>query len=153
MISDQARIEQLARAWAGVRKWQSLFKSRAAVSFIGSIGLAGAYDEYYSVLLIVALSVLEDVLTAAKDEGAFTGARSSLGALMHDSKAAGIAWRDFGAADAAREQRNKLAHERVIPSKDATFGALDAIESELIGWAILSGPVSHDAGSSVQRSS
>lgn len=93
-------------------------------------------------------SVLEHVLLELRDQGSFPCKSSQLGKVMCSSKSA-LLWCDFDFIDNAREIRNGLAHEQVVPTTKQTFLILDKIEEELTAWRVLKGPVKYEYSLSV----
>jgi hypothetical protein len=89
----------------------------------------------YSLIVLFAFSVLEDVLKELRLEGKFSSSKN-LGSLMKSSQAY-LPWNNFGAVDSARERRNEIAHDQKLVSPTECKSFLDAIENELVTWGVL----------------
>ena len=89
-----------------------------------------------SLLLIFAVSVLEEALKCLCAEGAFSAQRAELGALMKASKDK-VPWQDYGLIDQVRLRRNKVAHQRKFLAEGQCSQDLSAIAKELLAWRIL----------------
>ena len=142
VISDDAVLDEVRRTWGTVRIFQAKVKTNL---FAGMQGLGGVpqsmefWDLSHSLVLLFAFSVLEDVLKQVRTEqGLKCGPQ--LGA-MKDASRDMLPWADFDTVDTARECRNELAHDQVIPPRADSWEYIDAIERELIAWEILDGPV------------
>ena len=89
-----------------------------------------------SLLLIFAVSVMEDALKCLASEGVFRARRHELGALMKASKDA-LRWQDYNEIEQVRLRRNKVAHQRVFLKDGQCRQDLSAIATELLAWKIL----------------
>jgi hypothetical protein len=111
----------------------------------------GFVDLCHGLILLFAFSVFEKTLQQLRDEGAFKCKSNQLGPLMKESSAV-LKWLDFSTVDKARDSRNTIAHERKTLARRDVWRYIDAIEAELVGWKILSGPVTADYAISVSTS-
>lgn len=89
-----------------------------------------------SLLLVFAVSVLEDSLRGQCQEGAFASRRKELSPLMRASRPH-LKWQDFDAIDRIRELRNSIAHRRIFLSEGECRHALNAIARELLVFGVL----------------
>lgn len=63
-------------------------------------------DEFYNLPVVLAYSLLDEVLTGLETHGKYSAPpRAMLKAKMHASRSS-LNWQDFNAVDRAREQRN-----------------------------------------------
>ena len=113
----------------------------------GTLGLVPQTDEFrnasHSLVLLFAMSVLEDVLRQLRDEGRFASKRNEMKRLMEASRSV-LPWADFTLIDEAREKRNGVAHKReFLPAGDCAR-YIDGIEAELVRWQVLPGRVQYD---------
>jgi len=140
MIKGQDVLEEIRKEWQGVRNIQSsifvgLAASRGLISGIFPQRVA---DISYSLVLIYAYSVLQNVLLQLRDEEHFTSSKDDnhLGTLMHNSKEK-LNWLDFSEADKGRDKRNDIAHSELVLQRGEAWKYIDAIEKELINWRII----------------
>jgi hypothetical protein len=153
MIQDSVKRGEIEQEWHYVRRAQSILEVRAVAAFgRGGPGMVGVYDEYYALLLVLGVSVLEHALREFKAQHTIKPKKPGLAALLLAAEDAGIL-KGFYDVDAARQARNGLAHENAIPTTAQTFKFLADIEGELIGWSILPCPVKHQTTLSVRRTS
>jgi len=152
MIHDTSVLEELVDEWHALRRTQGKLQINITAAFArGAFWLPQQIaDDVYALLLPFGFSVLEHTLQQMRDEGTIVCKSSQLKALMLASKSA-IPWSDYQAVDSGREVRNKLTHEQLIPSHVDTFRILDELESELIAWRVLKGPVKYEYTLSVGR--
>lgn len=99
------------------------------------------YDKVaFNLLVLNAFAGLEEVLEQLRTEGVFTSQRRKLAELMKNSLGV-MAWKDFAAVDAARGQRNRIAHEQQLLDVSQCEAILDLIEAELLEWRVLPTPI------------
>ena len=140
MIRDQNVLEEIRKEWQGVRNKQtSIFVGLAASG--GLIRLSFPHkvaDISYSLVLIYAYSVLQNVLLQLRDEGHLTSLKGNnyLGALVHNSKKK-LTWLNFGEVDRGHCKRNDVAHRDLVLQRGEAWKYIDAIEKELINWRII----------------
>jgi hypothetical protein len=151
MIRDANCLDDLRREWHSVRKLEAELCAFASGAFASGAWFV-PYDTIYALLLPFGFSALENTLQQMRDEQLFASKSTRLQNMMEASRSR-IAWADYDAVDRGRDVRNKLTHEQVIPLSADTFRILDEIERELIGWAVLSGPVKYECTLSQTRSS
>jgi hypothetical protein len=141
MISDPEALPAAQASWRTVRDAEARFQLDQAVAVVG---LAFPDPEVarlvQSLLVVMAFSVLEEVLNELRDQRLFAAPSSRLYDLMTASKAA-VPWRRYEDVDAARIARNGIAHERRFVDSGQGADILNLIENELIAWQILPGPV------------
>lgn len=115
MIQDNLIRQDIEEEWKGVRSFQS--RIQAHLNMSNGIGSVGATHQLrnisHNLTLLFAFSVLETTLKQLMDENVFNESRNGLKALMDSSKA-NVPWQDFSLIDAAREERNKVAHDQEI---------------------------------------
>lgn len=142
MIQDKTKLQEYQDEWKGVRSFQAKVQRHLNVPLMG----IGGFNTHelrnisHNLVLLFAFSVLEGVLKQLQDEGKFRRTRNLLGEIMAASKSA-IQWLDYNKVDKAREDRNDIAHRQTIIERDKCWEYIDAIESELVGWQILSAPI------------
>ena len=139
MIQDSTKKQEIEDDWKGVRSFQSRIQAHLNIS--DGMGTVGATHQLrnisHNLVLLFAFSVLETTLKQLRDEKVFKEKSNRLKALMHSSKSS-IPWQDFDLIDDAREDRNKVAHDKVIIERDRCWGYIDGIENELILWKVVS---------------
>jgi hypothetical protein len=89
-----------------------------------------------SLLLIFAVSVIEQALLVLRESGTFSSQSTKLGALMSASRG-GIPWQAYTTIDAIRKRRNEVAHEAVLLQAGECSAALASIAQELLAWHAL----------------
>jgi len=141
VIQDKTKLQEYQDEWKGVRGFQAKVQRHLNVPW----GIFGSNTHElrnisHNLVLLFAFSVLEGVLKQLQDEGKFKRTRNRLGEIMAASKSA-IQWLDYDMIDKAREDRNGIAHRQTIIERKKCWEYIDAIESELVGWQILSTPI------------
>ena len=137
MILDDIARKGLVDEWQTLRCSQGKVEIHYTASCaMGGFMLSSIVDNIYALFLPFGFSVLEHALQQIRDEGKFTCRSSQLKALMEASKNI-VSWRDYDTIYDARDIRNQLTHEQVVPKSKDTFQILDKIEQELIQWGIL----------------
>lgn len=139
MIKDPAFLAHVRAEWEAVRRSQDCVARNlaSAMSGIGGIGQSHNFRNLaYALCLLCAFSVLEQVLIALRDQGAFVSRNSQLGLLMLAS--AGILpWQNYELVDQGRIKRNDIAHRQAVIERADTWRFIDAIEAELRAWQIV----------------
>lgn len=139
MIRDAQCLETLRKEWEFARSRRDfIFRNAVGSSVLGGHPSLPLMDYCNNLALVFAYSVLQDVLAQLKDEGLFDGKRSTLGALMHDSRRE-LTWKNFPLVDQGRKARNGIAHDQGVLPRDKCWEYVDAIEQELLGWQVLDG--------------
>ena len=140
MIRNQNVLDEIRKDWQGVRNIQtSIFVGLAAsLGPIPGIFPHKVADISYSLILIFAYSVLQNVLGQLRDEGYFISPKKNnfLGTLLDKSKNK-IPWVDFTEVDIGHCKRNDIAHKDYVPTRGESWKYVDAIEKELINWHII----------------
>ena len=108
----------------------------AATSVLG-FNQAGMRELCFNLLLASTFSVLEQVLRALRDQGAFARKRDQLGALMSSSRTA-LPWMNWLLVDSGRNDRNQSVHARTYLPHAKCREYIAAIEQELVIWGVLS---------------
>ncbi len=143
-IKHPTLLAEVVDEWLGVRRLQT--QLAGVVSEIYEADFTPPmefYNRTYALLIPLAVSVLEHVLTGLREEGTFACHSSSLRALMTASRSH-LPWKAFHRIERARLTRNALVHEGQIPVYRETFEALDALEDEWLAWSILKGRTRYD---------
>ena len=137
MINDKKTRDAILENWAGVRKLRAHESFCPLIPGSGIIN-AGSFmpDTFWNLPFLLAYSVLDEVLTVLRDQGEFQCKSWMLGAKIAASQAH-LPWQDYDLVDEGRDARNGLAHQAVIVPKKKCFAYIDAIEAELLAWAVL----------------
>jgi len=135
LITDKTFLADIAEQWAAVRK---LTAAEQNVSIVGTMIYApGVPDGFHNLPLVLAFSVLEQVLEELVTEGAVPKPEArSLYHRMVASKEV-LPWQDYALVDAGRLERNALAHKAQLATKANCKRFIDAIEDELKAWQVL----------------
>lgn len=132
------RREALSESWKTVRIIEAMIKANTGGVIFSLIPHATGFARVpESLLLIFAVSVLEDALKCLCSEGVFTSRRKELGALIKASKNV-IDWQNFDEIERIRLRRNHVAHRREFLGPGQCTNDLSAITKELLAWGILS---------------
>ncbi len=141
MITDGQVLDHVLQSWKSVRIFEAMINTNlTSGNFAGGFMHPDFGNLSASLVVFFAFSVLEDVLTAIRDEGHFVCKRNQLGNQMSASRSK-IDWDDYEAVDFARIKRNKLAHEQAVLTRSEAKSCVDLIERQLVSWDILPGPV------------
>jgi hypothetical protein len=134
MTFSTDEIEGFEEQWAVIRRFSSL-SSREWMTSGGVLVSEGAPPEaFYNLPVVLAFSLLDEVLGALAAQGAFpVGRGAMLGAKMDASQNA-IPWNDYASIHAAKERRNELAHRGLLIPKSDCLEMVDAISAELKKW-------------------
>lgn len=96
-------------------------------------------QSFFNLPVVLAFSLLDEVLGSLADQSAYKlkKPRATLGEKMQASRV-DLQWRDFSRVNAAKEQRNDLAHRGVLISKAECLKIVEAIGAELKCWGAIS---------------
>src|SRR5262249_55943252 len=111
----------------------------------GSFIIETQLDEHYNLPLVLAYAVLEDALRALWRQGAFKVFDRSgnphpdpkLWAMMSASTTS-LRWQGYKFVNKGRVARNDVAHQAKLKTKEDCLGYIDAIETELKAWSVIS---------------
>ena len=138
MIKDVDVLHGIQDEWETVRKTWEMASANIVWSFVSGGHVSQEFSSVaYSLTLLFSFTVLEHVLQQLRDERRFACKSNFIGNLMTASKNS-LPWIDFALIDEARERRNDIAHRQQWIEIDDCKKYIDAIESELRGWNILS---------------
>ena len=95
-------------------------------------------DDYFNLPLVLAFSLLDEVLGSLANQGVFALPRPNcmLGTKMTCSRSA-ISWRDYAALSSGKDARNALAHEGKMLPRAQCLTTIKAIGVELTSWGAL----------------
>ncbi len=145
MIKDKRKLQEYQDEWKGVRSFQAKVQRHLNVP---SMGLGGSSTHElrnisHNLVLLFAFSVFENVLRQLKCEGKIETSSERLCKIMKASKSAesAVQWSNYDKIVEVHKERNNVAHEQKIIEREKCWEYIDAIESELVGWQILSAPI------------
>lgn len=139
MIEDPAILAHVRAEWEAVRRSKDCVALNLASAMGGIDGIGQSHrfrNLAYALCLLYAFSVLEQVLVALRDQGAFVSRKSQLGSLMVKSKGI-LPWQNYELVDQGRIKRNEIAHQQAVIERADTWRFIDAIEAELRAWQIV----------------
>ncbi len=141
MISDCQIKNELIELWESIDKLEKRFKPLKYIAAGTIIEERGSPDESYNLLLVLAYSALDELLSQCILEGMFTSSQpnnrfQNLGTKMDDSKN-DLNWIDYQSVYDGKEIRNNLAHQSELANKEECLKYVEAIRREFIGWGIL----------------
>ncbi len=139
MLSNTQSLQSIRESWNSVRIYEAMIDTHMNAppsSPFGFVRSSEFNNLCYSLIVLFAFSVLEDVLKELRSEGKFSSSSTNLKILMRSSRAY-LSWNDFGAADSARIRRNEIAHDQKLVSPTECKSFLDIIEDELVTWGVL----------------
>lgn len=100
-------------------------------------------EETFNLILVLAYSVLDQVLDELMAQGVFTCNASRkppmLGTKMAASRAS-LSWQNYDLVETGKTARNALAHKGKLLSKADCLAYVAAVEAELVAWSILAAP-------------
>ncbi len=141
MPLDFETLDELRASWNTVRLSQAMVQTNLAV---GAFGLAVRTNDFRDLtnglILLFAVSVLEEALERYRDDGLFVPKRGGLKELVNASKEA-LPWINWDGMEQIRNRRNDVAHHLKYPPRAQSWSDIDSVEKELISWGVLSGPV------------
>jgi hypothetical protein len=137
MITNKVVLARTRESWRTVREIEAMIQKTVNTPIIFSlVPLATGFSRVpESLLLLFAVSVLEDALKQLREEKLFSS-KPNLKAMMQASRAV-LPWQDFAGVDGVRERRNKIAHEREFLKQGEYKPYLDALAQELLAWRVL----------------
>lgn len=134
MAVDQAEVARLTAMWRTVRIMEAEIRTNTNSGQLTLIPMLTGFARVpESLLLLFAVSVLEDALVALRRAGAFECRTSRLAALMAASRDA-LPWRDYLAVENAKLRRDGVAHRHELLKLGECAKYLDHIASELLAW-------------------
>jgi hypothetical protein len=137
MIKDPEARQRIRDSWKTVRKLQARIHTALQPTLFSLVPSMTNFREVPdSLLLLFAVSVLENALDELRNQGVFSSRGSELGRLIEASRGT-LRWQDYGKIQEIKNRRNDLAHERVFPPSDKCGEYLDAIAKELLAWGVL----------------
>ena len=137
MIQDAEVSTAIRKSWETVRIVEAQIDANLNFSLFSLVPAMSGYCVVpESLLLVFAISVLEDALRELVKEGKISCSSAKLKKIMLESKAS-LLWQDFDTVDEGRELRNRIAHEKKFLEQHDHHKYLNAIENELVAWGIL----------------
>lgn len=135
MIKDPTEMRKATESWEVVRQQRNTVARHLMIMASGGVYGPKFRDMIFSLLLIAAYSVLEDVLEVLRDEGAFSSG-DGMKRLMKASRAA-IPWQDYEKVTRGQKARNDAAHARTYPDNALARDFIASVERELHAWGIV----------------
>ena len=137
MIRDVKVKTKMAQKWAVVRKLESSLSIQPVVPGSGVVDMS-APVESYNLILVLAYSVLDEVLKQLMAQGEFKYKRlAGLEWMMKKSLNNNLPWQNYNFVNLGRKARNKLAHEAELVPKGDCVTHTNAIEVELKAWGVI----------------
>ena len=95
-------------------------------------------ESFYNLPLILAFAVFDQVLENLIDQGdvPHPSGRRILGARKESARSP-IAWQNYALVESGKDERNKIAHEGKLLSRETCLLFINAIRTELSAWRIL----------------
>lgn len=137
MITDASSLATLRDAWAGVEKLKAYDRLVTVVPSGGLLAAGSLAPEgFWNLPFVLAYSVLDQVLTALRDQGVFVCSSWMLGPKMQASRQF-LPWQDFDLVSRGKDARNEVAHKAVLLSKSECFLYIEAVGKELQAWRVV----------------
>ncbi len=153
MITNPEVLQSLRDSWATVRILEARIQTTLHAGLFALVPQMTNFQEVPdSLLLLFAVSVLENTLKKLRDQGVFPSKGQELGRLMQESTGK-LCWQNYGKIQEIKNRRNRIAHERVFLRSGQCAEYLDAIENELLAWRVLEHPMKGTYGISFQSTS
>jgi hypothetical protein len=141
MPLDSETLEELRASWNTVRLSQAMVQTNLAAGAFGLVAQTNDFrDLTHGLILLFAVSVMEEALERYRDQGLFAPKRGGLKELVSASKDA-LPWVNWEGMGQIRNRRNDVAHHLKYPPRAQAWADIDSVEKELIAWGVLSGPV------------
>jgi hypothetical protein len=139
MITDQQSLQAIRDSWAGVRELKKHAQLMRLVPGMGFIDFGGSTpDAFWNLPFALAYSVLDQALSALRDQSVFVCGTWMLGPKMEASKQH-LPWQDYDLVSRGKDARNDLAHRAILLPKKECFLYVDAVGVELKAWGIVNG--------------
>jgi hypothetical protein len=141
MIKDQNIRAEIKQGWDAVRALTGWSSGGVASGGCGGVLIVQTPPEqFYNLPLVLAYSVLDDVLGQMIIENIFKCAKKNgycynLGDKMQSSKG-NIMWKDYATVNDGRNRRNEVAHKGVLHSEQICRQYINAVEDELKNWRL-----------------
>jgi hypothetical protein len=135
MIQNKDLIERFSSSWTSLKYIQRQLSVQYLIPGSGVIG-QNSPDETYNLPLILAFSLLDEVLSEFISQGKFKCGSWKLGTKMETSKDV-ISWIDYQAIFDAKEARNGIAHRSELVTKQLCIKYINEIEAELSAWGVI----------------
>lgn len=138
MIKNAEALGSIRESWKTVRILEGMIRTNANSGTIFTLipAATGFAVVPESLLLLFAVSVLEDTLRQLRDEGVFNCSRNELKPLM-DASRKSVRWLDFDAVSAIRDRRNRVAHRREFLAPGQCQVGIASIVQELLYWGVI----------------
>jgi hypothetical protein len=142
MIKDQNVRAEIKQEWKTVRALTGWSSGGAVSGGCGGVFIVETPPEqFYNLPLVLAYSVLDDVLGQMIFEHIFNCTTKNmnchkLGDKMQSSNGK-IMWKDYATVNDGRNRRNDVAHNGVLHSEQICRKYINAVEDELKNWGLL----------------
>jgi hypothetical protein len=142
MIQDDEFKQGIQEQWSAISELEKRLKPIISQGLMGGFRSNGSPDESYNLLLVLAYSSLDEVLSQCIAEHVFecplNGRRFlMLGTKMESSKIS-ITWNAYDLIDEGKKARNNLAHQSVFANKNDCIKYVEAVRKELKIWGLFS---------------
>ena len=98
-------------------------------------------NDSYNLPFVLAYALLDQALNVLIQQGAFSCSDWQLQRKMKASKGT-LNWVNYALVDAGRDDRNKLAHQAELFTKELCLKYVRAVGDELDAWGLIALPVS-----------
>jgi hypothetical protein len=137
MITDPRRLQHIRDSWNTVRILEARITTTLNAGLFSLVPMLTNFKEVpESLLLLFAVSILEDTLEQLRDQGVFACQGRELERLMKASTGK-LPWKHFEKIQEIKNRRNRVAHDREFLRNDQCAQYLTAIEQELVAWGVL----------------
>jgi hypothetical protein len=141
MITDPKALQHIRDSWNTVRILEARINTTLHAGLFSLVPTLTNFQEVPdSLLLVFAVSVLQDTLKQLRKQKVFACEGDGLERLMKASTGT-LPWQNFGKIKEIKNRRNRAAHERVFLRSGQCAQYLDAIENELLAWRVLEHPI------------
>ena len=146
MIKNAETLASIRESWRTVRTLEGMIRTNTNSGAIFTLipAATGFANIPESLLLLFAMSVLEDALRQLRDEEVFNCSRNELKQLM-DASHGQLRWLNFDAVNVIRDRRNRVAHRREFLSPGQYKADIATIAQELLSWGVLDEDAKIDA--------
>jgi hypothetical protein len=140
-ITDPEALKRIRDSWETVRILEARIQTTLHAGLFSLVPQMTNFQEVPdSLLLLFAISVLENTLEQLRRQRVFMYKRRGLKGLIKASKNA-LPWQNIEEIQKIRCRRNRVAHHHELLRSGQCAQYLDAIENELLAWRVLEHPV------------
>jgi hypothetical protein len=138
MIKNPEELQHIRESWRTVRMLQAKIDTTMSAHLFSLVPAMTNFRVVpESLLLLFAVSVLENTLEELRNQGVFVYKGRGLKGLMDASSKTDLPWQNFENIQKIKDRRDGVAHHHEILHNGECAEYLDAIAKELLAWGVL----------------